>query len=59
MITEILSQGSDQLPDDEQQPSAILPYKPKARFHWPQIVSSIRVAQISGHLYRRVKDGKR
>jgi hypothetical protein len=35
MITEILSQGSGQLPDDELQPSAILPYKPKARFHWP------------------------
>ena len=35
MIIEVPPHGSDQHPDDEQRRLAVLPYKPKATFHWP------------------------
>jgi hypothetical protein len=35
MIIEVPSDGSDQLPDNEQKKLRVLPYKSKATFHWP------------------------
>jgi hypothetical protein len=35
MIIEVPPHGSDELPGDEQRKLTVLPYKPKATFHWP------------------------
>jgi hypothetical protein len=35
MMIEVPPHVSDQHPGDEQRKLAILPYKPKAAFHWP------------------------